>query len=97
MAVGRLRELSAQLKEEGYPAGTPVGIIERATTPRERTVVGTVEDIADVAEEQQVQAPAIIVVGEVVNALRAPMDGSIPETVASLPRQLIEELLHGRT
>mmetsp|Transcript_19461 Transcript_19461/g.39447 ORF Transcript_19461/g.39447 Transcript_19461/m.39447 type:complete len:402 (-) Transcript_19461:76-1281(-) len=96
MAVGRLPELSQQLLRDGYPHETPVGIIERATTPRERTVVGSVADIAEVAERDKVQAPAIIVVGEVVNALRQPMSGVIPETVASLPRQLIRELLESR-
>jgi len=35
------------------------------------------------------------VVGEVVNALANPMEGQIPETVASLPRQLIADLLRG--
>jgi len=96
MAVGRLRELTADLAKNGYPASTPVGIVERATTPRERTVRGTVEDIADIAEQERVQAPAIIVVGDVVNALHHAPDAVLPPTVASLPRALIEELFKGR-
>jgi uroporphyrin-III C-methyltransferase len=69
MAVGRLRELCEMMVKQGYPEGTPVGIIERATTPQQREVIGTLDEIADLAEQQSVRAPAIVVVGEVVGAL----------------------------
>ena len=70
MAVGRLRELCDRLvKLAGYPTDTPVGIIEKAGCPDQRTVVGNIETIADIAEKYDVQAPSTIVVGGVVNVL----------------------------
>ena len=53
----------------GYPSKTPVGIIQNAGCPNQRTVVGNMETIADLAEKYQVAAPSVIVVGEVVNVL----------------------------
>jgi len=70
MAVGRLRELCNRLVEmAGYPKLTPVAIIERAGCPNQRTVVGNMETIGDIAEKYNVQAPSTIVVGDVVNVL----------------------------
>lgn len=70
MAVGRLRTLCENLVEKAhYPKETPVGIVERAGCPDQRTVVGTIETIADLAEEYDVKPPSTIVVGEVVNVL----------------------------
>ncbi|KAL9182637.1 hypothetical protein ACHAXT_013289 [Thalassiosira profunda] len=70
MAVGRLRTLCQNLVEKAkYPIETPVGIVERAGCPGQRTVVGTMETIADLAEKYEVKPPSTIVVGEVVNVL----------------------------
>ena len=70
MAVGRLRDLCRRLIDlAGYPSKTPVGIIQNAGCPNQRTVVGNMETIADLAEKYQVKAPSTIVVGEVVNVL----------------------------
>ena len=70
MAVGRLRSLCDNLVEKAhYPRDTPVGIVERAGCPDQRTVVGTMRNIADLAEEYNVKPPSTIVVGEVVNVL----------------------------
>jgi uroporphyrin-III C-methyltransferase len=70
MAVGRLRELCERLiNMAGYPSNTPVGIIQDAGCPTQRTVVGNMETIADLAEKYNIKAPSTIVVGEVVNVL----------------------------
>mmetsp|Transcript_22675 Transcript_22675/g.31755 ORF Transcript_22675/g.31755 Transcript_22675/m.31755 type:complete len:401 (-) Transcript_22675:904-2106(-) len=70
MAVGRLRELCERLITlAGYPSKTPVGIVERAGCPDQRTVVGNMETIADLAEKHDIKPPSTIVVGEVVNVL----------------------------
>ncbi|KAL7471043.1 hypothetical protein ACHAXS_011315 [Conticribra weissflogii] len=70
MAVGRLRELCRNLVSlAGYPTDTPVAIVEKAGCPEQRTVVGTVDTIADLAERYDVKPPSTIIVGEVVNVL----------------------------
>ena len=78
MAVGRLRELCGRLvKMAGYPQDTPVGIIEKAGCPTQRTVVGDMTTIADIAEKHNIQAPSTIVVGKVVNVLLEKTDEGI--------------------
>ena len=70
MAVGRLRELSDKLINlANYPKDTPVGIIERAGCPNQRTVVGDLTTIADIAEKNNIKPPSVIVVGDVVEVL----------------------------
>lgn len=70
MAVGRLRVLCERLiNMAGYPKDTPVGIIERAGCPNQRTVIGNMQTIADIAERHNIQAPSTIVVGKVVDVL----------------------------
>lgn len=70
MAVGRLRKLCINLVEKaGFPSRTPVAIIERAGCPDQRTVVGNMETISDLAEKYDVKPPSTIVVGDVVTVL----------------------------
>jgi len=57
------------LSTGGYPEDMPVSIIENATTPLQRVIVGTLKTISDIAVREQAKAPAIIVVGYVNNAL----------------------------
>jgi len=46
---------------------TPVAIIQNGTLPNERLVCGTIDTIYQIAQEQQVTSPAIIVIGQVVD------------------------------
>lgn len=69
MAVGRIGEIAQSMMEQGYLRQTPVAIIERATTPKQRTLVGTLESIGDIAVSEKARAPACIVVGNVVDVL----------------------------
>ncbi|RDC63342.1 uroporphyrinogen-III C-methyltransferase [Adhaeribacter pallidiroseus] len=52
---------------------TPVAIIQNGTLPNERLVCGTIDTIYQLAQEQQVTSPAIIVIGQVVD-LRFPSE-----------------------
>jgi uroporphyrin-III C-methyltransferase len=70
MAVGRIEEIAGNMTAIGYPTDTPVAIIEKATTPQQRTLTGTLKTIGSIAKREQAVAPATIIVGEVVNVLR---------------------------
>jgi uroporphyrin-III C-methyltransferase len=48
---------------------TPISIIQNGSTPEERSVTGRICTIMHLANEQNMAAPAIIVIGEVVEAL----------------------------
>ena len=70
MAVGRIGEIAADLvARKNYPLSTPVAIVESATTPQQRTLLGTLETIGDIAAREEAKAPATIVIGNVVNVL----------------------------
>jgi uroporphyrinogen III methyltransferase/synthase len=67
MGVGSLPQIAKRLMEHGRPPKTPIAIIYRGTVPEQKTVVGTLLDIADVAQREGVKPPSIIVVGDIVN------------------------------
>lgn len=64
MGLHNLKKITKKLIEIGKPASHPVAVISRGTTPDEKTVVGTLEDIYEKAKD--LPTPALIVVGEVV-------------------------------
>ncbi len=65
MGVRRLDRIAAQLVAGGRPPSEPVAIVERGTFADQRTVSGTLGDIAATARAAGVRAPAITVVGAV--------------------------------
>jgi len=64
MAIGRIRQLSKALKENGYPENLPVVIIEKASCSDQRVILADLNDAADLVEMYKVKPPATIVVGE---------------------------------
>ena len=66
MGLGRLRENAQTLISNGKPQETPAAVIERGTTDKQRVTVGTLATIADLADANGVETPAIIVIGDVV-------------------------------
>ncbi|GAB4389120.1 MAG: uroporphyrinogen-III C-methyltransferase [Thermodesulfovibrionales bacterium] len=66
MAVKNIAALTEKLIHNGKPPDTPVAIIRWGTRAEQKTVVGTLADIASAVEENHIKPPAVIVVGEVV-------------------------------
>jgi uroporphyrin-III C-methyltransferase len=66
MGLGRLAETCAALVANGRPASTPAAVISRATFPDERSVIGTLHDIAARVRDAGIPAPALLMVGEVI-------------------------------
>lgn len=66
MGVGNLPQIVQELMKCGRPASTPVAVIRTGTTPQQKTVVGTLEGIVELADKSNISSPAIIVVGDVV-------------------------------
>jgi uroporphyrinogen III methyltransferase/synthase len=65
MGVRKLDRIAEQLVAGGRPASEPVAVVQRGTYPDQRTVSGTLADIAQRAREADVRAPAVTVVGPV--------------------------------
>jgi uroporphyrinogen III methyltransferase/synthase len=69
MGVRSLPLVAASLRAAGRPAAEPVAVVERGTLAGQRTVLGTLEDVAARAERAGIRPPAVTVVGPVA-ALR---------------------------
>lgn len=65
MAMSKLEQIMDIFAKAGKSA-TPVAIIQNGTCENEKTVIGTVKDIAFRSQHAGLSNPAIIVVGEVV-------------------------------
>jgi uroporphyrin-III C-methyltransferase len=66
MGLARLEETCAALRSAGRAASTPAAVISRATLPDSRLVIGTIADIAERVRLARIEAPALLIVGEVV-------------------------------
>ncbi len=66
MGMGHLRQIMAGLIAGGLSPDTPAAVVQWASLGRQRSVAGTAATLADLAEKNQLGAPAIIFVGEVV-------------------------------
>ncbi len=67
MGVKNLPTIAASLVANGRSADTPVAVIRWGTTPKQRTVIGTLSTIVEETRRAGIKAPAIIIVGGVVN------------------------------
>ena len=65
MGVGKLPAYTGELRDTGMDAGTPVALVERATWPGQRVATGTLETIVDVRDREEIEPPAIAVIGDV--------------------------------
>ena len=66
MGVKNLPQITGSLIRHGKPADTPVALVRWGTTSRQQTVSGTLTTIVERVKQAGLKAPAIIVVGEVV-------------------------------
>ncbi|WP_420717577.1 uroporphyrinogen-III C-methyltransferase [Emcibacter sp.] len=73
MALSRIELIAEKFLSSGRPADEPVAIISKATTPEQKVVVTTLAKCAEDVKREHIQAPAMIVVGEVVR-LREGLD-----------------------
>jgi len=66
MGVGRISEIVSNLIENGKDAETPAAIIEKGFLPEQRVLVTKLSNLPKLAEEMKVEAPAVIVIGRIV-------------------------------
>jgi uroporphyrin-III C-methyltransferase len=67
MGLGCLRATLAELVARGRAPETPAAVVSHASLPGERVIVGTLATLAANVERADLEPPAVIVVGEVVN------------------------------
>lgn len=65
MGLGKLNEITDTFRHAGKNK-LPVAVIQSGSLPKEKIAFGTIDSIEAAVAMQQMQAPAIIVIGEVV-------------------------------
>lgn len=69
MGVSRLRQNCEKLIAHGADPATPIALTRWATTGRQRTITGTLETIADIAQQENFKAPAVGVIGNIIKEM----------------------------
>jgi uroporphyrin-III C-methyltransferase / precorrin-2 dehydrogenase / sirohydrochlorin ferrochelatase len=65
MGVAQLPGIVARLRAAGAEASHPAAVVERATLPQQRLLRGSLQDIARRARQEQITAPALLIVGAI--------------------------------
>ncbi|HBC73298.1 MAG: uroporphyrinogen-III C-methyltransferase [Candidatus Wallbacteria bacterium GWC2_49_35] len=64
MGVKNLAKISENLVAAGMPETTPAALIERGTTPLQKSLISDLKNIAAAAAEKNIKPPSILVVGK---------------------------------
>ena len=83
MGLTRASDITCELLNAGMNASTPVAIIENGCRKNQRNIITELNDLPDAVVREQVQSPALIVVGEVVR-LREELKLVVEQQVMSL-------------
>ncbi len=76
MGLCKARDLQAALLADGLDGAWPVAVVEHATRPAQRIIVTTVADLPEAVIRENVQSPALFIVGEVVRTYIPATDGN---------------------
>jgi uroporphyrin-III C-methyltransferase/precorrin-2 dehydrogenase/sirohydrochlorin ferrochelatase len=66
MGLVGLPVICEQLQRHGRSAETPIALVERASTPEQRVITGTLATMVAAIEREKPRAPTLIIVGNVV-------------------------------
>jgi len=66
MGLHKLKEITEVFKKEGKKR-LPAAVIQSGSTANEKVVIGVVETIVELAEENKIASPALLIFGEVVS------------------------------
>jgi uroporphyrinogen III methyltransferase/synthase len=67
MGIKNLQSITEKVIKYGRDPKTPVAVVRWASTSEQRTVVGNLENIAEVVRKNNIKPPSLVVIGEVVN------------------------------
>ena len=89
MGKTRAGEISSALIDLGRRSDTPVAIIENATLPEQRTLVGTLGNLPLVADVHGLNGPTLIVVGDAVSEADLTRAERLQDAAAPLPLKTV--------
>ena len=67
MGIKNLESITQKVIKYGRDPQTPVAVVRWASTSEQRTVVGNLENIAEVVRKNNIKPPSLVIIGEVVN------------------------------
>ncbi len=70
MGLSKLQEITEVFKKENK-GNTAIALIQNGSLPDQKIALGTIDTIVNVAQKENIKAPAVIVIGEVVKQHRA--------------------------
>ncbi len=81
MGLKNLKKIATALMEGGMSGETPTAVISKGATANQKAVRAPLWKIADEAEKQRIEAPAVIVVGETAGldlspTIKLPLEGA---------------------
>ncbi|MES2516266.1 MAG: uroporphyrinogen-III C-methyltransferase [Bacteroidota bacterium] len=65
MGLGKLKEIAEIFAKEGK-RDTAIALLQDGSLPTQKTALGTIDTIVDIAQKKNIKAPAVIVIGDVV-------------------------------
>ena len=68
MGLSNLQEITRQLIERGCPVDKPFAVVAQGTSNNQQVMLGTVSDIAERLKDTPLPSPALLMMGEVINA-----------------------------
>ena len=68
MVMHNLERIVTALRTAGLSVETPAAVIASATTPKQRILIANLEKLPGVVREQNIEPPAIVVIGDIVSA-----------------------------
>lgn len=89
MGLAGLDQLCRRLIEHGRAADTPAALIQQATTSDQRVYVGSLASLPALVARHEVQAPTLIVIGEVVRLNRQLQWFQPDEKVEAVPHPVV--------
>ena len=95
MGVSGLARLRDNLIAHGRAASTPFALVEIGSRPEQRVIAGTLDELPELARRHAVQAPALLVVGEVAAfASQLHWFGGAPLTNTDAGCAIVRQLAH---
>ncbi|MBA3682470.1 MAG: uroporphyrinogen-III C-methyltransferase [Bacteroidetes bacterium] len=70
MGLSKLKEITEVFKKENK-GNTAIALIQNGSLPTQKIALGTIDTIINISEKENIEAPAVIVIGEVVRQHRA--------------------------
>jgi uroporphyrin-III C-methyltransferase/precorrin-2 dehydrogenase/sirohydrochlorin ferrochelatase len=82
MGVSTAGNIARHLIGSGMPPSMPVAVVENGTLPGQKTVIGTLLKLEYLIEQNGIEGPALIIIGDVVRAAAANVAAAWPLAAA---------------